>query len=132
MPKAANACVSLRNWHSLRHRAEFLNLQQKGQKWITPAFVIQTFPRPDSDLLPEIGFTATKKLGNAVIRNRAKRRLRAACDAVITDFAAPGYQFVLIARSEVLNREFPILLKDLRWALRKLEIPAAGSHDKAA
>lgn len=80
-----------------------------------------------------IGFTATKKLGGAVIRNRAKRRLRAACDEAFQAFDAKGRQFVLIARHEAITRDFATLVKDLRWALRKLEIPAAVTgHDKAA
>ena len=124
--------MSLRNWNSLRHRAEFLRLQKDGQKWVTPAFIIQVLPRPDSTLLPEIGFTATKKLGGAVIRNRARRRLRAACDQAMPDFVLIGRQFVLIARSEALTREFPVLVKDLRWALRKLGLAATIPHDQAA
>lgn len=123
--------MSLRNWHSLRHRAEFLNLQKTGQKWVTPAFVIQCLARSDSALPPEIGFTATKKLGNAVIRARAKRRLRAACDEAFKDFSAQGYQFALIARSDVLTHEFTVLVKELRWSLRRLNVPQVA-HDKAA
>lgn len=78
--------------------------------------------RTDSSDTTEIGFTATKKLGSAVIRNRSRRRLRAACDQIIPAYATKGCQFVLIARSDVLTRDFAQLTKDLGWALRKLGI----------
>jgi len=130
--KAVNACVSLRNWSSLRHRADFLRLQQTGQKWITQAFVIHLARLDNSVSLPEIGFTATKKIGGAVIRNRCKRRLRAACDEVVKSFDLKGYQCVLTARSEVVTREFAVLVKDLRWALRKLDVVEIKDHDQAA
>lgn len=120
--------MSLRNWTSLRKRADFLHIQKNGQKWITPAFVIQSF-FDDSVTTSEIGFTATKKLGGAVVRNRAKRRLRAACDEVFREFPIKNRRFVLIARDEALTREFPVLLKDLRWALRRLDVIA---NDKVA
>lgn len=123
MQKAVNACASLRNWQSLRHRADFLRLQKNGQKWITPAFVIQLSFRNDSSLPPEIGFTATKKLGNAVIRNRCRRRLRAMCDNVVSQFTMQGVQAVIIARSESETTDFEKLSKDLRWALRRLNVP---------
>lgn len=124
MPKAANVCASLRNWCSLRHRADFLTLQKNGQKWITPSFVIQISDRTDSSKIPEaapeIGFTATKKLGGAVIRNRCRRRLRAVCDLVLDDFSLNGTKCVIIARSEAETRALDQMVRDLRWALRRL------------
>lgn len=142
MQKAANACASLRNWQSLRHRAAFLRLQKNGQKWITPYFVIQlSFPNsnesdthsPDADFqanLPQIGFTATKKIGNAVIRNRCRRRLRAVCDAITPEFALNGVQFVLIARTGLQDYDYTQLTRDLRWALRRLNVPQNTPQNK--
>lgn len=126
MPKAASVFASslnvgrARSWSSLKQRADFLRLHQQGQKWVTPAFVIQLSRRENAEIPPNIGFTATKKIGSAVIRNRCRRRLRAACDDVMGDFAAQGCEFVIIARHDVLTRNFTDLAKDLRWALRKL------------
>jgi ribonuclease P protein component len=121
-------CIALRNWSSVRQRADFLKLQHSGQKWVTPAFVIQILRCAEKTPGTEIGFTATKKIGSAVIRNRCKRRLRAACDEVINGFQTKGMQLVLIARSDVLTRDFSLLSKDLRWALRKLGVEKADEH----
>lgn len=130
MQKAANACASLRNWLSLRQRADFLRLQKNGQKWITPSFVIQLSFSGESNALPQIGFTATKKIGNAVIRNKCRRRLRALCDQVTTEFALHGAQIVIIARSELCAYDFEQATKDLRWALRRLNVPQVKKNAK--
>lgn len=136
VPKAASVCASLRNWRSLRLRADFLKLQKNGQKWITPSFVIQISDRSDSDSFPstppEIGFTATKKLGGAVIRNRCRRRLRAMCDEVTGDFALNGVQCAIIARSDAETREFDQMVRDLRWAFRRLNIAEHKKEKDAA
>lgn len=76
-----------------------------------------------------IGFTATKKLGGAVVRNRCKRRLRATCDEVIDGFETKGIQLVMIARQEAMTRDFVQLTKDLNWALRKLGLNKSGAKD---
>jgi ribonuclease P protein component len=112
----------LRRWTSLRQRADFLKLQSTGQKWITPAFVVQILAETDSADPVAIGFTATKKLGGAVVRNRCKRRLRAACDIAINNYKTSGIKLVLIARTDTLTRDFVQLTKDLEWALRKLGV----------
>lgn len=67
-----------------------------------------------------VGFTASRKVGNAVKRNRAKRRLRAAVDIVVQQHGAPGHDVVLIARQTTLTRDFPALLQDLTKGLQKL------------
>ena len=66
-----------------------------------------------------VGFTASKKVGGAVERNRAKRRLRALADEVLPAAAEPGYDFVLIARRATLDRPLEQLRADLRQALTK-------------
>ena len=66
-----------------------------------------------------VGFTATKKIGNAVARNRAKRRLRAAARLNMASDQTGGYDLVLIARSATITCPFPALLADLESALRK-------------
>lgn len=67
-----------------------------------------------------VGFTASRKVGNAVARNRAKRRLRAAADIVITQGGAPGHDVVLIARQSTASRDFAALVRDLTTGLKKL------------
>ncbi|MET1027396.1 MAG: ribonuclease P protein component [Dongiaceae bacterium] len=67
-----------------------------------------------------VGFTASRKVGNAVKRNRARRRLKAAADLIVTDHGAPGHDIVLIARPATINRSFPSLLQDLTTGLKKM------------
>ena len=121
----------MRRWTTLRQRADFLKLQTTGQKWVTPAFVIQLLANPDSAEPVSIGFTATKKLGGAVIRNRCKRRLRAMCDEAVDNFEIKGIQMVIIARQEALTRDFVQLTKDLNWALRKLGMVKTNDQQTA-
>src|SRR5690606_29701234 len=89
-----------------------------------------------------IGFTASRKVGNAVARNRARRRLRAVADIVIRSQAAPGHDYVLIGRQATLQRDFAALCEDCRSALRRLKLsrgegrpdarPRDGRGDAAA
>jgi ribonuclease P protein component len=68
-----------------------------------------------------VGFTASRKVGNAVARNRAKRRLRALVDRVMPEAAAPHHDYVLIGRTETLSRDFATMERDLRHALKKIK-----------
>jgi ribonuclease P protein component len=77
-------------------------------------------PSGHTGLAARIGFTATKKLGNAVARNRAKRRLRAAVQAVMPLSARPGHDYVLVARDGSLTRSFAEICSDLTLALTKV------------
>lgn len=67
-----------------------------------------------------VGFTASRRVGIAVARNRARRRLRAAADRLLPAHAAPGRDYVMIARSGTLTRPFALLLGDLETALKRL------------
>jgi ribonuclease P protein component len=67
-----------------------------------------------------VGFTASRKVGNAVRRNRARRRLKAAAELVVPAHGAPGHDIVLIARQTTVDRAFPDLVADLTRGLRKL------------
>ena len=68
-----------------------------------------------------VGFTVSRKVGNAVARNRARRRLRAAVDQVIPTRARPGHDFVVIGRAATLTRPFNALVGDLTTALQRLD-----------
>jgi len=76
-------------------------------------------PSPEKTDL-RVGFTCSKKVGNSVARNRAKRRLRAAAAELLPSLAQPGFDYVLIGRQETLRRPYGLLLQDLRTALKRV------------
>ncbi|MDG2187605.1 MAG: ribonuclease P protein component [Hyphomicrobiales bacterium] len=97
----------------LTKRAEFIEAS-KGEKFVTPSFVILKHSRSFSDnVTPKIGYTATKKIGTAVIRNRAKRRLRSAAMKIIYKNAQDHTNYVLIARKKLLKYPYKYLINDL-------------------
>jgi ribonuclease P protein component len=75
--------------------------------------------RVDGDEI-RVGFTVTRKVGGAVVRNRARRRLRAAAEMVICTHAAPGHDYVVIGRAGTIRRPFSDLVGDFEAALRKV------------
>jgi ribonuclease P protein component len=111
----------------LTRRAQFVAVAGSGRRAATPGLILQA-RRHDARQHPgegegavRVGFTASRKVGKAVARNRARRRLRAVAAAVLPHYALPGYDFVLIARSEGTNgRPFVDLKADLVRALRRL------------
>lgn len=109
----------------LKRRPEFLRVQHKGRRWATPGLVLQACPVRAADDSADptigIGLTASKKVGNAVHRNRARRRLRALTHASLSIQAKPGVDYVLIARQGTLTRSWDDLQSDLTVALKKLK-----------
>jgi ribonuclease P protein component len=106
----------------LKKRAEFLRVASVRRKWAAPGMVLQA-ARDSSTAhagMSRVGFTVTKKVGNAVIRNRVKRRLRAVAQAIIPSHADSGWNFVLIGRQNTIDRDFKDLQSDLLAALAKL------------
>ena len=126
----------------LKRRREFLHVARAGRKWAAPGLVLQVLDRhavtttnasdhadkrtsknandpADKDNI-RVGFTVTKKVGGAVIRNRARRRLRAAVETVMPSHAALGRDYVVIGRARTNARPFSDLVGDLETALRKL------------
>ena len=85
-----------------------------------PGFVLLVRQRGDDDALVRVGFTVTKKIGNAVIRNRMKRRFRALVRDIFPDFAIVGADHVLIGRSSGIERDYASLAAELKRALVKL------------
>lgn len=113
-----------RQWVSLERRADFLRIGGSGLKRVTPAFILQAAKRSEDErLLPiHVGFTASRRVGNAVARNRAKRRLRALTDRLIAE-ADPSLDYVLIGRTETLTHDFAKMESDLRHAFTKIAVP---------
>lgn len=85
-----------------------------------PGFVLLVRQRADDDLTVRVGFTVTKKIGNAVVRNRMKRRFRALVRDTFPAHAIPGADHVLIGRSSGIERDYTSLSSELQRALVKL------------
>lgn len=103
----------------LKRRADFLLVAGTRRKYVTPAFVLQARARDDAPQV-RIGFTATKKIGGSVQRNRARRRLREAARATLSTSATPGSDYVLVARAAALTHPYASIITDLRKALAAL------------
>jgi ribonuclease P protein component len=108
----------------LKRRADFLSAA-KGTRVQTVPFLLQARDRRD-DLSPRVGFTVTKKTGNAVERNRIRRRLRVAARSVIPRAGREGYDYVLVARRPALTSPFEAMLAELERALARLHDRKSG------
>lgn len=88
-----------------------------------PGFVLQAAPVPADMALPAIrvGFTVSRKVGNAVVRNRVRRRLREIARMVIPAQARPDLDYVLVGRQGALTRDFQVMRQDLVEALKRLK-----------
>ena len=127
----------------LKRRAEFLQVAAANRKWVAPGLILQVRRQPEphassteAAAVPavaeairaeaiRVGFTASRKVGNSVKRNRARRRLRAIAEQVLPH-AAPGNDFVLIARAATIDRDFDALRNDLVAGLKKLKLYRQG------
>ena len=104
----------------LKQRAEFLFVRD-GAYAARPNVVVQTRKNETREDAIHCGFTATKKIGNAVVRNRAKRRLREAARALLPALGRPGNDYVFIARKDTPTTSWPALMKDIEKALLRLQ-----------
>ncbi|WBU64923.1 ribonuclease P protein component [Paracoccus aerodenitrificans] len=108
---------------TLQHRKDFLRAARARRAGM-PGFLLQARrrdPGEAEDAQIRIGFTCSKKIGNAVIRNRAKRRLRALARDVLPDAARPGWDYVLIGRPDAtVSHDFADMRRDLLKAMRRV------------
>lgn len=102
----------------LKRRAEFLRAAAKGRKVAMPGLVLQALPRAD-DGPARVGFTVTKKVGNAVVRNRTRRRLKEAARLELRERPIGSFDLVMIGRDRTRGRSFGLLRDDIRRALGK-------------
>jgi ribonuclease P protein component len=113
----------------LKTRGDFLRVAAGRARAVRPGLILQAAPQPDDGEAPlRVGYTASKRVGNAVARNRAKRRLRAAAAAVLATKGKPGTDYVLIARGDTGARPYAELLADIEGALRQLTRPRRGKE----
>ena len=120
----------------LTRRAEFLEVAAANRKWVAPGLILQVRRQPTSEpqsdkAMPaadvRVGFTASRKVGNAVKRNRARRRLRAVAAQVLDAHATRGMDFVLIARPATVERDYRALVGDLVAGLKRLKLYRDGA-----
>lgn len=112
----------------LKKRADFLRAQ-RGVRRSATGLTLEVCLTPEIAAREgrfRVGFTASRKVGGAVQRNRAKRRLRAVARAILPDAAQERTDYVLIARPITLERPFPDLLKDLAQTLAAAHVKLAG------
>ncbi len=113
---------------TLRRRADFL-AAARARRWSAPSFTLQGRERR-ADEAPgalRVGYTCSKKVGNAVARNRAKRRLRAAVATLAPALGRPGWDYVLIGRPDATAaRPFALLLDDLAAAFSRVHAARRG------
>ncbi|HKH80386.1 MAG TPA: ribonuclease P protein component [Stellaceae bacterium] len=113
----------------LKKRAEFLNAA-KGRRIHAKSFSIHAVCRSShaADAAPRFGFTVTKKLGSAVVRNRIRRRLKEALRLTPDLSARAGYDYVILAREAALDQAFPALQEELARAFAEIHAPARPSE----
>lgn len=134
----------------LKRRAEFLQVAAANRKWVAPGLILQVRRQPEPQTAEteaaaapavaeairaepiRVGFTASRKVGNAVKRNRARRRLRAVAEQVLPAHADAGHDFVLIARPATVDRAFPSLIGDLVAGLKRLKLYHGDAGGAAA
>jgi ribonuclease P protein component len=104
----------------IKQRKDFLSAAASGHKWVRPAFVLQCAANDTHPEAAALGFTATRKLGNAVMRNRIRRRLKEAARLFLPRVLQPGFDYVVIGRPDAATLPFEVLGKELAEAVEKL------------
>lgn len=110
---------SMQSVARLLKRADFLATQASGKKWVSKSVILQIANNADGAI--RFGLTVTKKVSkSAVVRNRIRRRMRAAAYDVIAARSAPGHDYVLIGREDTATRSYAELIADLEWCIKRL------------
>lgn len=114
----SNAAAKVTRPERLKRRAEFLRAASRGRKAAVHGLVLQALDRADGGPA-RVGFTVTKKVGNAVVRNRTRRRLKEAARLVFAERPVSSVDLVLIGRDTTRGRNFVALMDDLTRVLAK-------------
>ena len=103
-------------------RSEYLRIKHEGTSVATPGLVIQAVSGIDQREAPcpRVGYIVSKRVGNAVKRNRARRRLKSVAADILTRNGLPAWDYVFIGRVTTLERSYDSLLEDAKVALRKI------------
>ncbi|MEE2761025.1 MAG: ribonuclease P protein component [Pseudomonadota bacterium] len=109
----------------LKKRGDFLRVASAQRKFVTPSLILQARPHEHTevgDVAPlRVGITVTRRVGNAVIRNRVRRRLRAAAENILPQFLALDSDLVIIARQAALCQDYANLTGHLKSALARYQ-----------
>lgn len=105
---------------TLKKRKQFVSINKNCTKSVRKGLILQASPS-SLDSTVRIGFTVTKKVGNAVVRNRVKRRLRALWQD-LSLHTKSSYDYVIIGRFYTIDRQFSLLKKDLESCLKELDL----------
>lgn len=109
------------NIESLKKRTDYLAVAKTGKRAVATGLVIQKGPALSETVDLRVGLTVTKKVGNAVERNRVKRRLRTLIRDYLPEMAESGFDYVVIGRRSALDRPYDALVKDMAYVCRKLK-----------
>lgn len=101
----------------MKKRRMFLKATHNGKKFISQTMILQVVAQTEVEGA-RLGFTVTKKMGNAVVRNRIRRRIREVARLVFPQYSCAGYDYVIIARKAAFDEDFSVLKKDLKYLMR--------------
>ena len=107
--------------NKIKSRKDFIKIQKNGSKIISAGVILQNLNISNQGNPSRFGFTASKKVGGAVQRNKAKRRMRSLVFDVMKKFETKGCDYVLIARKEIVHRKYQKLKNDLIWSIKNLK-----------
>ncbi len=102
---------------TIKKRIDFIKISKKGKKIFTKGFILQKYKRKIDDKIENnivrIGFTVTKKIGNAVVRNKVKRRFRAITKELLNNYLKKNYDYIIIAKKNSITMDYKELKNDL-------------------
>ena len=100
---------------TIKKRIDFVKVSEKGKKFFTQGFILQKYKRDFSskENTARVGFTITKKIGNAVVRNKIKRRFREIIKEVLNNYLKKNYDYVIIANKKSLVMNYKELKNDV-------------------
>ena len=106
--------------NKIKSRKDFIRIQRNGKKVVSACLIIQHLKSIDDENATRFGFTASKKVGRAVLRNKAKRRMRSLVNELKNIFKQHGHDYVLIARKQVVNEDYNKIKDELINSIRTL------------
>lgn len=116
---------------SIKKSAEFKKISQKNQRFYSKSLILLSVPTPEiyfqdstkgknAQDFCRVGYTVSKTVGNAVIRNKAKRRLREAFKKLVPSYAKNRYDYILIARKEIAGFDYDKIFADLKFCFKNI------------